>query len=60
MALGWLYLYSRYRKTQRRLREIEEQHHIDSEICNHCGYPRYQHAADARETCPIYITEEER
>jgi len=24
-------------------------------LCVHCGYPRYKHADNQQETCPIYL-----
>jgi hypothetical protein len=57
MAIGWLYLYSRHRKAQRRLRDIELQCEEAGEICTNCGYPRYKHSEDLRETCPTYFSE---
>ena len=54
MAIGWLYLYSRHRKTKRQLREAHESLDYDDEICDSCGYPRYKHADDDEESCPSY------
>ena len=59
MALGWLYLYSRYRRAKRRLREHDLAAEAANEECEHCGYPRYKHADDAQETCPSYFGETE-
>lgn len=55
MALGWLYLYSRYRKTQRSLREQEFLRAAEGEICMVCSFPRRQHADDEDESCPTYF-----
>ena len=55
MALGWLYLYSRYRKAKRKLRDHEADIESAMEICRHCGYERHRHADDEQETCPIYL-----
>jgi hypothetical protein len=55
VALGWLYLYSRYRKAKRKLRDHETDLESANEICTHCGHPRYRHADDDNETCPIYL-----
>lgn len=56
MALGWLYLYAKYRRSRRRLDDIEARLDAEYEICSHCGHPRFRHADDRHETCPIYIT----
>jgi hypothetical protein len=55
VALGWLYLYSRYRKAKRRLRDHDEAAEAASELCNHCGHPQYAHADDEQQTCPMYF-----
>ena len=55
MALGWLWLYSRYRKNKRELETMESEEAYASEICAACGHPRYRHADDANETCPSYL-----
>ena len=52
--IGKLYLYSRYRKDKRRLRDIEAEAAQMNEICNNCGHPRFRHADDARASCPTY------
>ena len=57
MALGWLYLYSRYRRAKRRLREHDLADEAANEVCEHCGYPQYQHADNEELTCPIYLGE---
>ena len=59
MALGWLYLYSRYRRAKRQLREHDLAAEAANEVCNYCGYPRYKHAENEQETCPIYLGETE-
>ena len=59
MALGWLFLYSRYRRAKRRLREHDLAAEAANEVCEHCGYPWYQHADNEREPCPIYLGETE-
>ncbi len=55
VALGWLYLYSRYRKAKHRLREDDDAAEAANELCDHCGHPRYKHADDEQQTCPIYL-----
>ena len=55
MALGWLYLYSRYRKSRREVRRREREDEWLEEICDSCGYPRSKHADDENETCPTYL-----
>jgi ribosomal protein L32 len=55
VALGWLYLYSRYRKAKRRLRDHDEAAEAANELCNHCGHPQYAHADDEQQTCPMYF-----
>ena len=55
MALGWLYLYSKYRRAKRELREIEAAEDAANEICVDCGNPRYKHADNQEETCPTYF-----
>jgi hypothetical protein len=55
VALGWLYLYSRYRRAKRELREIEAAEDAANETCVHCGHPRYRHADNEQETCPTYF-----
>ncbi len=55
MAIGWLYLYSWYRKAKKRLRGLEADFDSANEICAHCGYERHKHANDDNETCPIYL-----
>jgi hypothetical protein len=57
MAIGWLWLYSRYRKKKREIRSIEFQDTWASEICSNCGHPRFRHAGDQNETCPFYLTD---
>jgi uncharacterized cysteine cluster protein YcgN (CxxCxxCC family) len=54
MALGWLWLYSRYRKKNRQLKALEAEEEWASEICDHCGHPRFRHADDENKTCPTY------
>ena len=55
MALGWLYLYSRYRRAKLELREIEAAEDAANEICVRCGHPRFRHADNEQETCPTYL-----
>ena len=55
MALGWLYLYSKYRRAKRELREHNLTADAANELCDHCGYPRYKHADNEQETCPMYL-----
>jgi len=55
VALSWLYLYSRYRRVKRELREHDLAAEAANDLCVHCGYPRYKHADNQQETCPIYL-----
>jgi len=70
VAIGWLYLYSRYRKVKRQLRErdnaaaeaadafaeaADDFADLIDELCDHCGHPQYKHADDEQRTCPTYI-----
>ena len=63
MAIGWLYLYSRYRKVKRQLRErdnaaaeaADDFAELIDELCDHCGHPQHKHADDEQRTCPSYV-----
>jgi hypothetical protein len=54
MAIGWLYLYSRFRKVKKERDLLEEGLEHQNEICGSCGYPRYKHADNEEQTCPSY------
>lgn len=54
MALGWLWLYSRYRRNKHELESFQEERLFEEEICASCGQPRFRHADDENESCPTY------
>ena len=55
MALGGLWLYSRYRKNKHKIETLEKERLSAEEICASCGHPRYRHADDENESCPYYL-----
>ena len=54
MAIGWLILYSKYRKARRRADKLEEELASDDEVCVECGYPYFKHSDDGELSCPSY------
>ena len=54
MALGWIYLYSKYRKAKRNLAELEAEYEDHDMICDYCGYALRQHSDDEDRACPSY------
>lgn len=54
MAIGWIYLYSKYRKAKNENRRLHEEHEYDDEVCDLCGYRMVQHSDDGLDLCPDY------
>ena len=54
MAIGWLYLYSKYHKAKNENRRFQEELAYDDEICDHCGFRLVQHSDDGMLSCPTY------
>jgi hypothetical protein len=40
MAIGWMYLYSKYRKVRKENSELREKIQFEEEVCSTCGYQR--------------------
>jgi hypothetical protein len=55
MAIGWLILYSKYRKARNKNQQYEYEHEYADEICSHCGYRFIQHSDDGYQSCPVYL-----
>jgi hypothetical protein len=51
VALGWLYLYSRYRKVKRKTRSIERELQELREIYEACGNAQDDHDDDDYQNC---------
>ena len=53
MAIGWIYLYSKYRKVRNENSKLREKIQFEEEICTNCGYQRRDHSRDPNESCPM-------
>ena len=53
MAIGWIYLYSKYRKVRKENVELREKIQLEEEVCSTCGYQRRDHSRDSNESCPV-------
>ncbi len=53
MAIGWIYLYSKYRKVRKENSKLREKIQLEEEICTNCGYQRRDHSRDSNESCPM-------
>lgn len=53
--MGLLSTYLIYKAGKRRAeRDCDAAEEYWSDVCEHCGYERRQHADDANESCPTY------
>lgn len=53
MAIGLIYLYSKYRKVRKENLELREKIQFEEEVCSTCGYQRREHSRDSNEACPF-------
>ena len=53
MAIGWIYLYSKYRKVRNENSKLREEIQFEEEVCSTCGYQRRDHSRDSNESCPV-------
>ena len=53
MAIGWIYLYSKYRKVRKENARLHQMLDAEKEICDICGFERRDHCGDEDETCPV-------
>ena len=53
MAIGWIYLYSKYRKVRNENSKLREKIQFEEEVCSTCGYQRRDHGRDSNESCPV-------
>lgn len=53
MAIGWIYLNSKYRKVRKENLELREKIESEEEVCSTCGYQRRDHSRDSNESCPV-------
>ena len=53
MAIGWIYLYSKYRKVRKENLKLREKIQLGEEVCATCGYQRRDHSRDSIESCPV-------